>query len=146
LTRADKLALLELELVCQDGKRALGRGDSSIGERLPELLWDADFTDIQVCQSDKCAALIPPYDPPEQRLELAQMLAWIDGGIWIGSGGTREQTLELYLAGGGDAAAFDSKWVTAMKEAHAWKHAVLSRTLCASRGVTFYLVTGRTPA
>lgn len=145
LSRAEKLALLELEAICQDGKRALGRGDSSVGEHLPGLFHDAGLTDIRVCQSEKSAALIPPYDSREQREDLRQMLEWIDGGVWLGAGGTREATQELYLAGGGDPAAFEAMWALAMREAQAWKKAVLGRELAASRGVTFYLASGRAP-
>lgn len=145
LTRAEKLSLLELEAICQDGKRALGRGDSSVGERLPGLFHEAGLTEIRVCQSEKSAALIPPYDSPEQREDLRQTLEWIDGGVWLGAGGTREATRELYLAGGGDPAAFEAMWALAMREAQAWKRAALARELAASRGVTFYLVSARAP-
>ncbi|WP_437591208.1 class I SAM-dependent methyltransferase [Sorangium sp. So ce1000] len=146
LTRAERLALLELDAICQDGKRALGQGDCSVGERLPGLLREAGLGDLHVVQSDKCAALIPPYETPAERAELRQMLAWIDGGAWLGAGGTRDQTHAWYLAGGGDPAQFERLWAIAMQEARAWKEAALARTLCGAHGVTFYLVSGRKPA
>lgn len=146
LSRADRLALLELEAICQDGKRALGQGDSSVGERLPGLFREAGLGDLHVCQSDKCAALIPPYETPAERAELRQVLAWIDGGIWLGTGGTRDQAHAWYLAGGGDPAQFERLWAIAMQEARAWKQAALARTLGGAGGVTFYLVSGRKPA
>jgi SAM-dependent methyltransferase len=143
LTRADKLALLELEAICLDGKRASGSGDGSIGERLPGLLAQAGLTDVRACQSEKCCMLVPPYDTPEQRADLRQVLRWIDGGVWLGTGGTRERTFGWYLAGGGEPASFEQLWAIAMLEAQAWKAAVIARTVSGARGVTFYLVSGR---
>jgi SAM-dependent methyltransferase len=143
LSRADRLALLGLEAICQDGKRASGQGDSSVGERLPALLVEAGLTEVRVCQSEKCSTLIPPYDTPEQREELRQYLSLIDGGAWLGVGGTRAQTHGWYLAGGGDPAAFEELWALARREALAWKDAALARSLSGARGVTFYLASGR---
>lgn len=146
LSRAEKLGLLELELICEDGKKALGRGDSSIGELLPGMFHEAGFVDVRACQSEKCAVLVPPYEAREQRIELGQMLSWIEGGVWLGAGGTRDQTLEIYRAGGGDMAAFDALWALAMKETRLFREAALARTLTAARGVTFYVVSGRAPS
>jgi hypothetical protein len=143
LSRADRLKLLGLDAICQDGKQATGNGDSSVGERLPGLLGEAGLAEIRVCQSEKCNALIPPYDSPEQREELRQMLTWIDGGVWLGTGGTRPRTHEWYLAGGGEPAEFEGLWALAMREAQAWKEAVLARSISGARGVTFYLVSAR---
>jgi SAM-dependent methyltransferase len=143
LARADRLALLALEAICQDGKRATGHGDSSVGERLPGLLLEAGLTQIAACQSEKCATLVPPYEAPEQRADLRQVLTWIDGGIWLGTGGTRAHTRAWYLAGGGEPTEFEGLWAIAMREAQAWRAAALARTLCAARGVSFLLVSGR---
>ncbi|MBI4955186.1 MAG: class I SAM-dependent methyltransferase [Myxococcales bacterium] len=143
LSRTDRLALLELEAVCQDGKRLAGSGDSSVGERLPGLFAAAGLCDVRVCQNEKCAPLVPPYDTPGERTELRQMLSWIDGGVWLGVGGTREQTQAWYLGGGGDPARFDVLWSVARREAEAWKAAALAGTVSGARGPTFYLVAGR---
>ncbi|AKT36948.1 class I SAM-dependent methyltransferase [Chondromyces crocatus] len=145
LSRAERLALLTLEATCEDGKRALGRGDSSVGEHLPTLFQEAGLVGIQVHQSDKCAALLPPYEAPEQREELRQMLTWIDGGVWLGAGGTRDETQALFLAGGGDPADFDALWTLALREAQAFREAAIARTLSGARGITCYLVSGRAP-
>ncbi|WP_437298076.1 hypothetical protein [Sorangium sp. So ce426] len=40
---------------------------------------------IEAPSTGKCAALIPPYETPAERAELRQVLAWIDGGIWLGT-------------------------------------------------------------
>jgi SAM-dependent methyltransferase len=145
LSRAERLALLELEAICQDGKRASGQGDSSVGERLPALLLGAGLTEIRAVQSEKCSTLIPPYDA-DTREGLRQYLTWIDGGVWLGTGGTRDRTRAWYLAGGGDPAAFEGLWALAMRETQAWKEEALARSVSGTRGITFYLVSGRKPS
>ncbi len=143
LSRADKIALLELEAICQDGKRASGEGDSSIGERLPGLFRDAGLGEVRAFQSEKSATLIAPYATPAEREDVRQMLTWIDGGIWLGTGGPRTDAERYYLAGGGPPEAFERLWAIAMHEAQAWKAAALGGTLGVSRGIVFYMVSGR---
>jgi SAM-dependent methyltransferase len=142
-TRAEKLALIELEAICQDGKRAQGRGDSSIGERLPELLHAAGLADVRACQSEQCSLLVPPYESAADREGIRQMLKWIDAGVWLGTGGRRAETEACYLAGGGDPARFEALWALAMRDAQVWKETVLSRRVTGTRGITFYLVSAR---
>jgi SAM-dependent methyltransferase len=96
---ADLLQLLDFQHTCELGKRALGRGDSSIGDRLPGLFARAGLTDVTVHQSDKCPALVPPYRTRDQAVDLRQILSWIDAGLFMYAGGTREETEKLYLAG-----------------------------------------------
>jgi SAM-dependent methyltransferase len=143
LTRAERLSLIELEAMCQDGKIAVGRGDSSIGERLPGLLHAAGLTDLHACQSEKCGILVPPYETVAEREEIRQMLKWIDAGVWLGTGGRRAETEALYLAGGGDPARFEALWALAMRDAQAYKQVVLARQVSGSRGFAFYLVSAR---
>jgi SAM-dependent methyltransferase len=145
LTRDERLELLKLDATCQDGKRASGSGDSSIGERLPSLLVEAGFTRVFVCQNERCATLIPPYDAPGQQENMRQMLAWIDGGISFCTGHTREQSHAWFLAGGGDPAAFDRLWALALREAQAYKEALLQHAVTGAGGPTFYLVSGWRP-
>lgn len=146
LTIAERLALLELEAVCQRGKQALGEGDSSVAERLPGIFRESGLTDIQAYHSDRCALLVPPYDAPDQRVDLRQWLGWIDAGVWMGAGGTRERAKRLYEAGGGDPAAFEERWALAGRQQQAFKAGALAGTLSAARGVAFYLIAGRKPA
>jgi SAM-dependent methyltransferase len=145
LTRAERLALLGLDATCQDGKRASGSGDSSIGERLPGLLVEAGFAGVFVCQNERCGTLIPPYDGPGQQETVRQMLAWIEGGVSFCTGHTREQAHAWYLAGGGDPAAFEELWGLALREAQAWKKAIVAHEVVGACGPTFYLVSGCRP-
>jgi len=48
------------------GKVAAGEGDHTIGDLLPGMLGQTGLRDITVYQSDRAAALFPPYDAPAQ--------------------------------------------------------------------------------
>jgi SAM-dependent methyltransferase len=92
----DRLRLVRYQLYYEAGKRRRGRGDDSIGDRLPTLLRDAGLRDVEVRLSDKAGALIPPYDTEEKRARVAELLGWR---------ATFEQNAdfirECFLAGGG---------------------------------------------
>lgn len=139
----DCLQLLDFQHTCELGKRALGRGDSSIGDQLPGLFAKAGLTEIAVFQSDRCPALVPPYQTRDQGIDLRQILTWIDAGLWLFAGGTREDTERYYLAGGGDPSRFESLWALGLADEQRFKKAVLEGQYAGGRAVTAYLVSGR---
>lgn len=141
----DLLALLDFHHTCEIGKKALGRGDSSIGDTLPGLFAEAGLVDVTVYQSDKCPALIPPYQTRDQAIDLRMMLSWIDAGLWPYAGGTREETEMMYRAGGGDPARFEALWQLGLADMQRFKAAVLAGEYYGSRGIAAYLVSGKKP-
>lgn len=141
----DHLQLLDFQHTCEMGKRALGRGDSSIGDTLPGLFARAGLTDLAVYQSDKCPWLVPPYQTRDQAIDLRQILSWIDAGLFVYAGGTREETEKLYLAGGGDPARFEALWQLGLADEQRFKRAVLAGEYHGGRAITGYLVSGRRP-
>lgn len=143
---SDVLQLIDFQHTCEVGKRELGRGDSSIGDILPGLFAKAGLTDVAVYQSDKCPALIPPYKTRDQAIDLRQILSWIDAGLWVFAGGTREETEMLYLAGGGDPARFEALWQLGLADEQRFKKAVLAGEYTGGRAITAYLISGRRPA
>ncbi len=142
----DLLKLLDFQHTCELGKRALGRGDSSVGDVLPGLFARAGLGEIAVYQSDKCPSLVPPYQTRDQAIDLCQFLSWIDAGLWVYAGGTREDTERLYLAGGGDPAAFEGLWQLGLADEQRFRTAVLAGEYSGARAVTAYLISGRRPA
>ncbi len=143
---SDLLRLLDFHHTCEVGKRALGRGDSSIGDVLPGLFAQAGLGEIAVYQSDKCPWLVPPYRTRDQAIDLGQMLTWIDAGLLLFGGGTREDTEAQYLAGGGDPAAFEGLWQLGLADEQRFRTAALAGDYHGGRAVTAYLVSGRRPA
>lgn len=140
---SDVLRLIDFQHTCELGKRALGRGNSSIGDILPGLFARAGLTGVTVHQSDKCPALVPPYQTRDQAIDLRQLLTWIDAGMWMFGAGTREDTEKHYLAGGGDPSRFDDLWQLGLQGHQLFKKAILAGEYAGGRAVTAYLISGR---
>ncbi len=77
------------------GSRRSARATARSATCSPACSLRAGLTDIAVYQSDKCPALVPPYRTRDQAIDLAQVLSWIDAGLWLFAGGTREETEAL---------------------------------------------------
>jgi ubiquinone/menaquinone biosynthesis C-methylase UbiE len=142
---SDVLALLDFQHTCEAGKQALGHGNSSVGDLLPGMFARAGLREIAVYQSDRSPALFPPYRTREQAIDLRQFLGWIDAGICLIGGGTREDAEKLYRAGGGDPERFDALFQLALAHQQRFKQAVLAGTYDGGRAITCYLVSGRKP-
>jgi SAM-dependent methyltransferase len=95
----DVMTLFELWLRYHRGKEKLGRGDNSLGERLPSLLLGAGFVDLELRQNDHASAVFPPYEHPEQRAVVRTMEEWKSSGT--GSWDI-DDLRTTFLAGGGD--------------------------------------------
>lgn len=80
------------------GKKILGRGDETIGIRLPILLADAGLEVFEVRLNDRVSYAIPPYAKQSERALLV-LLNWIYKDEWDHVEKTWET--ECILAGGG---------------------------------------------
>ncbi|MDX5347282.1 MAG: methyltransferase domain-containing protein [Hymenobacteraceae bacterium] len=60
-------------LICERGKKKLGKGDNSLGDLLPGMFAEAGLHDVNVCLSDKAIPMYPPYNRDEQ---IATMEQW----------------------------------------------------------------------
>jgi SAM-dependent methyltransferase len=139
----ERIAHFRFQFVCEQGKRALGLGDNSIGDRVPELFARAGLVDITVFNSDKVALVMPPYASPEARAlrDEAYEHEARDFARW-----DRETAEKYFLAGGGDARAFEEAWQKERaRVAEAAKALREDRYYGNATGV-FYLVSGRVPA
>jgi SAM-dependent methyltransferase len=138
----DRLARLRFHWMCELGKRNLGQGDNSLGDRVPELFARAGLVDVQVYNSDKVALLMPPYTAAGQ--EALRDEAFEHEGRDF-AGWDRATAEQYFLAGGGDSRTFEVAWrrervrvtrvATALREGRYYANAT---------GV-FYLVSGRVP-
>ncbi len=135
--------LLELEYHCALGKRALGQGWPCVGEDLPELLRQAGFQGVQVRNNSQCAPITPPYDRAAQELDMRRE-ALAGGGAPHG-GGTRENSLAMFLAGGGAAERFEALWQVARQRTQTVLEAVESGTAAGAGGHLHYLIWSRKP-
>lgn len=139
----DLLRLLALDLACVRGKRALGQGDHTIGERLIPLLSGAGLDAIEVRKNDRCASLTPPYASQAEQLTL-QMLSQSDPQATTRWGGY-DIARALYTAGGGDPTAFDDLWRLEVAWQQRNRDQLKQRTHIFSGGLLMYAAWGRKP-
>ncbi len=138
----DIIARVQLQLVCERGKAALGEGNNSIGDLVPGLLAKRGLVDIRVHLNDKANVFLPPYDSLEQRAALDERADFDDRDFWIWS---RADTLRYFLAGGGREAEFDALWALAVGGKDAFDKAIAERSYAGAGGGIGYLVAGRKP-
>ena len=139
----ERLDLVRFYVTCEEGKIALGRGNSSVGDLVPGYFSEAGLGEIQACQSDKVSLMVPPYAGDDQQALKEACIADAQRGGW---GWTREEARRYYAAGGGDPAEFDGSWERRMEEARRLAAAVEDGTYDAAGGDVLYLISGRRPA
>jgi SAM-dependent methyltransferase len=122
------------------GKVAAGRGDHTIGDLLPGLFAQAGLKDIAVHQSDRAAALFPPYDTPAQQAVLQQerQSKTSASGPW-----DRDEVRRQVLEGGGTADFFDRVFAELERKFEQEQLAVAAGAFHAAGGGLTYLVSGR---
>jgi SAM-dependent methyltransferase len=138
----ERLARLRFQWMCETGKRTLGLGDNSLGDRVPELFARAGLIDVEVYNSDKVALLLPPYtEPGAQALrdeafehEARDFAGW-----------DRTTAEQYFLAGGGDASAFEQAWRRERARVVSVAAALRDGGYYANATGAFYLVSGRRP-
>ncbi|OFZ25040.1 MAG: hypothetical protein A2381_13280 [Bdellovibrionales bacterium RIFOXYB1_FULL_37_110] len=94
----------KLTLIAYKGSISLGRGDTSIGIRVPKMLSDLGFKSIDMRANENVHLLLPPYETKKQRYSFEQLKERINKNeetkekerqFW------KERFKEEYLAGGG---------------------------------------------
>lgn len=141
----DYLAILELLLVGERGKLALGEGDQSIGGRLPGLFATSGLAEVTAYTNDRCINLHPPHARNDEKVWLDQELAWAaeDASVLCGS---RESNWRFFEAGGGDEARFAACWEAVRRWMSLVREGVATGRYASARGFVMYLVSGRKPA
>jgi protein-L-isoaspartate O-methyltransferase len=142
-TADEWLEVTRFYLICEQGKVALGEGDSSIGDLLPGLMNEAGLGRIQTYQSDKVSMMLPPYATEEQQALAQESAAAAERGAY---GWTREEASRYHAAGGGEPAEFESGWARLVAENRADLDAIAAGSYHAAGGQILYLVSGRRPA
>lgn len=136
----DMLEMMEVRLRCEQGKRALGEGFSSLGGAVPDLFRQAALTDLQIWMSDKTLPLIPPYNTREERVRAAQLVDWLEneeGGLGY------QENLRYFRAGGGKKHVFERYWQRVLAYKVKLLAQLKSQTYFSSGGQLMYIVAGR---
>jgi SAM-dependent methyltransferase len=133
----DLVDVVSFYLACEQGKTALGEGNSSLGDLVPGYFAEAGLVDIEAFLSDKTTMMIPPYAGEEQQALKAQMLDQARG-YW---GWSRQEAERYYEAGGGTD--FAASWERRMVETRAAAAAVEAGTFHSAGATVLYLIAGR---
>jgi ubiquinone/menaquinone biosynthesis C-methylase UbiE len=99
----ERLRVVRYQFYYEAGKRSLGDGDDSIGDRLPEMFVKAGLGHIEVRLSDKSGALVPPYDTPEKLARRQELLDWPQSFA-----SNQDYIRRCFLAGGGSESEFEA--------------------------------------
>ncbi|KYG08626.1 hypothetical protein BE21_22675 [Sorangium cellulosum] len=137
------LTLVRFQLLCERGKAALGEGNNSMGELVPELFARHGLIDIQVYLNDKASAVLPPYASAEQRATVEEIADFARRDFWIWS---RADTHRYFLAGGGEEREFEGCWATAMAAVRGNAEAIARGTYASAGGSVGYIVSGTKPS
>jgi SAM-dependent methyltransferase len=141
-TVEERIDLLRFHLTVEQGKLALGEGNSSIGELVPRYFADEGLEAIQIYLCDKAWLMMPPYaDDEAQALEGAYGEE-AERGSWSAS---RETTRRYYVAGGGSDLSFDTAWERRLSENRQVIAAIEAGSFSSAGGRIVYLVAGRRP-
>ena len=137
--------MLELHYICTQGKLAVGEGHQSAGELLPSYLKKCGWTEINIHQNNQCAQIVPPYTDLVSATLIQFMRNCYDSGAAMVLGGTQENALRFYLAGGGDQKRFSILWKQARTRLATILAAVDAGTYISGGGHIHYLVWGHKP-
>jgi ubiquinone/menaquinone biosynthesis C-methylase UbiE len=130
------------QLLCENGKAALGEGHNSVGDLVPGMLAALGLQDVRVYVSDKATPWLPPYTSREQQANLAQLLDWQARGIF---GWSRHDRHRFFLAGGGTEAEFESLWAEAQVQQTRLIQGLQAGRASAAGGGLQYLISGQKP-
>ncbi len=142
---SEAVQLLELEQMCFTGKKALGEGDSSIGEILPWYFSQAGLTQIQGRVNDNMNTRTPPYDTPSQQQDIGQLRMWAREGAVQFAGCTFENGLRWFEAAGGTKERFTVLFELAKATDRALVEAIDANEHASAGGHLHYLMTGIKP-
>jgi hypothetical protein len=133
-------ALLRFQLICEQGKKALGEGTNLLGESLPGLLVDGGLRDIEVRVNDRASWMVPPYALPAQRHQIEELIDRTERKLWIWD---EQQTRRYFVAGGGSEHEFGPLWSMALQQRARCVDAMRAGTYVCAGGSLHYLACGR---
>ncbi len=124
------------------GKIAAGQGDHTLGDLLPGYLAEMGLTEIAVHQSDRAAAIFPPYSRPAQQalVEQEQTSKSSATGPW-----NRDEVRRCVLAGGGTEEFFERGFAELLEKFTQEQQAITAGSFHSAGGGLCYLVSGRKP-
>lgn len=139
----DFILYAKICLTANEGRKKLGRGDQSIGNKIPHMLSELGMREIDIRMNERVHFLEPPYETEEQRHLLKMLIKQHtdekEKKYWT------EQGREEFEAGGGNPVDYD-RWVKLMDKfrAAAKKQYHDGKFACCG-GEYFYIIKARKP-
>jgi len=125
------------------GMTAAGEGDHTIGDLVPGYFAQLGLREIEVYQSDRVAAIFPPYGSPAQKALLEQERQAHESGTGPWDAGQLRRYVEM---GGGGGEFFDKAFKEIQARFGHEQAAITTQSFHAAYGGLAYLVSGRKPA
>lgn len=129
-----------VNLLFMKGKKALGRGDDTVGARVPLIATQAGLDVYDVRLNDRAMHVFPPYRHEKQRnyLELSKTANTIDNDEkWL------RLDIETVVAGGGTEE--DGRWFHHTIDSAGIVHAIEEGAFTATGSFALYLTFARKP-
>jgi len=136
-----ELLLRKVHLISNKGRIKLGRGDNSIGSKLPSLMRDLGLRDIDVRLNDKVGLLMPPYESTHDRNVIRQLRKrFLNRRTFELEMKMRE---EEFLAGGGDPQEYERYREIESRTNRVLRQQIESGEYSACFALFVYIMTGR---
>ncbi len=139
----DFILQAKINLTLHEGRKKLGRGDQSIGNKIPHMLSELGMREIDIRMNERVHFLEPPYESEEQKHLLKTLIKQHtnekDKKFWI------EQGRVEFEAGGGNLADYD-RWIEIMdKFLAAARKQYKDGTFACCTGMYFFIIKARKP-
>jgi SAM-dependent methyltransferase len=139
----EQLLLTKIAVICNKGRIKLGRGDNSIGTKIPRMMNKLGLIDIGIRLNDRVHYLEPPYEGSLQQHALEHVKKqWLDEErrrIWI------ERAKREFSVGGGTQEDFERYREIMDKRMDIFRQQIEEGTYFACSSGDFYIIKGRKP-
>ena len=143
LSVEEKLLATKVYLLSNQGRIDQGRGDNSLGSRIPHMMKLMDLEQIEIRLNDKVHYLEPPYEGYWQQTTLEKMKKnwWDDESRdkWI------ERERSEFIAGGGTDEEYDKYIEISLKRLEICRRQVERGEYYSCGGALMYIIKGRKP-
>lgn len=138
-----QLLLAKYTLLSNRGRIKMGRGDMSVGAKVPRMMSELGLCDIDVRLNDRVRFLEPPYMSPCQQQSLKMIKAnWLQDDkrkYW------QDREREEFLAGGGTSEEWDGIVEMVDRVTPVYKQQLTNGEFYLCSGSYFYISKGRKP-
>jgi len=137
----EEVLFKKVYLVSNQGRIRLGRGDNSIGSKVPAMMKKLGLIGIDARMNDKVHFLIPPYEDPSQKnlLKMIKKNQLDEHEFWM------KRTKEEFFAGGGNPEEYERFREISEKIKPILRQQIEEGRFAACGPSFFYVAKGRKP-